>query len=687
MLKRILTAVLCISTLASAVFGAVGCSSGSDMIGKPKVEAAKSGALYDATLNEIDEQYFTDVRNLYHTLCNMGMPMLYVKLPTKAESYGGKSFDYTEFDAFLEREIIDTLDLTALFEDEPDLYYYKYAESFNADGAMKICREITSALPTLYDLLTDGTVNSAEGYYEKAVISGGAPSALEGEGGKYTYNGITIRASDIGIKNVSDPIPREDYIMYAPVSDAGYRLRFYGSENGSFGEGLYTECIVDTASHAEAQAAGYADVTDFILRDDAMTATVTNAANTEIYNNYKGEYGLSAVVVHNLDDMSLLASLADSFSKIVAVDVRNCGDRETVISLVRENTGSDICITLLDPRGENLPFHKSDDIEHNSFKEDTDHSSVPFKDSNRMLQVVYEESSQLETYIKNMTKLKDVCGDSGAELLYVQTPFKVIEGYTVLPEGKEDYANANADNFLSGIEAAGIRTLDLRDTILDAMNPEDIFYRTDHHWTTEAAFWGYTEIVKYLKNELKWSDVDPDGFLTDKNNYTFETRENFYVAHLGNEFAGPVVGIDDFTLIYPNFSSRFRFTNDMNGIHTVSMGGFYNIMYAQRYLEGTDPRVLNRYGACLNGDQAHYIFENTSDGLKLSDKKVLVVKDSFANAVNPFLALTFKNFEVIDLRHFKISTLSDYVEKNGFDLVMFIYNPNLYTKSSNMFRF
>jgi len=193
--------------------------------------------------------------------------------------------------------------------------------------------------------------------------------------------------------------------------------------------------------------------------------------------------------------------------------------------------------------------------------------------------------------------------------------------------------------------------------------------------------------VKYLKNELKWSDVDPDGFLTDKKNYTFETRENFYVAHLGNEFAGPVVGIDDFTLIYPNFSSRFRFTNDMNGIHTVSMGGFYNIMYAQRYLEGTDPRVLNRYGACLNGDQAHYIFENTSDGLKLSDKKVLVVKDSFANAVNPFLALTFKNFEVIDLRHFKISTLSDYVEKNGFDLVMFIYNPNLYTKSSNMFRF
>ena len=155
---------------------------------------------------------------------------------------------------------------------------------------------------------------------------------------------------------------------------------------------------------------------------------------------------------------------------------------------------------------------------------------------------------------------------------------------------------------------------------------------------------------------------------------------------MARDLEGPLVGMDDFTLIYPNFSTRLRVTNDMNGILTVSMGGFYNTVFTQKYLTNTNPKT-NRYAAYLNGDQPHMMIGNTSTGFDIADKKVLVVKDSFANTLNPFLALAVKDFELMDIRHYKLATLSKYISDNDFDIVIFVYNPSLYYSTPNMFRF
>ena len=133
MSKRILCAVLCLVLLIPTLVSCGGDSQAD--VGVPMVKKAESGALIDATIREIPEQFYNEMRNVYYTAYNMGLPMLYVKLPTKAESYGYTSYDYTALNELIYNEFIDTLDLTDIFAEQPDSYYYKYAESFNADGA------------------------------------------------------------------------------------------------------------------------------------------------------------------------------------------------------------------------------------------------------------------------------------------------------------------------------------------------------------------------------------------------------------------------------------------------------------------------------------------------------------------------------------------------------------------------
>ncbi len=679
MLKRLLALSLALVTVTLTF---ASCGGGTSSVGVPDVGIADSGALYDATRREIPENFYLEMSDLYNSMANFGVPVLHIKLPTKAEAYGESTYDYTAYDAFMAQNGIDVIDMTSTFAANPDAYFYKYAEGINADGAMAIADAVSALLPDYYGLLTTGAANSAEGYYTKETLVGAAPNALSTSDSNYYYNGIRISAGDIGISHVDDPLPTDDYFWYN-ATDGDYKLRYYGrdDEGSAFGEGAYTEAIF---RKAEFEAAGDGAVATDYYFYESMTTTVTNHSNTgKVQNDYKAEDSVFAAIVHDLDDTSVLMPLVDCFSKVILVDVRNCGELETAVSLIRENTSTDICISMLSYDADWPKMAKNSPVQLKAFEEG---SEVAFKDSGRMMQVVYPASENIDAYIKNMTEFKSVCDDVGSELLFVQTPFKVLEGYTTLPEGVVDYSNSDADAFLAGIEAAGVKTLDLRDTVQTELDPSEIFYRTDHHWKAESGFWGYTKIIDYIKTNFGWTDVDPDGKLTDKNSYIFETREKDFVAHLAYDFPGPVVGIDDFTLIYPNFSTRYRVLLDRNGVQTVAMGGFRNTMFQQRYLEGDDPRI-NRYAAYLDGDQPLIIIDNTSDGISVSDKRVLVVKDSFANVVNPFIATAFAHTEIIDIRHYKLATLTKYVKDGDFDLVLFVYNPNLYSKVPNMFKF
>lgn len=85
--------------------------------------------------------------------------------------------------------------------------------------------------------------------------------------------------------------------------------------------------------------------------------------------------------------------------------------------------------------------------------------SYVYKMDNGQLTFAYP-SYKTSGIIKQFVGLQQVCDAQGTKLLYVQWPFKVDKYNNLLPHGKEDYANKNADSLIAGLCENGIATLD-----------------------------------------------------------------------------------------------------------------------------------------------------------------------------------------------------------------------------------
>ena len=145
---------------------------------------------------------------------------------------------------------------------------------------------------------------------------------------------------------------------------------------------------------------------------------------------------------------------------------------------------------------------------------------------------------------------------------------------------------------------------------------EYVYYRTDHHWTTLGAYYAYCEIMKAFGME---NDIIPAenfqketvstsfyGTFAAKSGFRFVGADSIELWHLGNE--------DDFLIIADGKTLQ---------------EGFYNLAH----LNGND-----QYSVFLDG--VHDVVTVTKkDG---ENRPTLVIfKDSFANAVAPFLAQHF----------------------------------------------
>ena len=80
--------------------------------------------------------------------------------------------------------------------------------------------------------------------------------------------------------------------------------------------------------------------------------------------------------------------------------------------------------------------------------------------------------------------------------------------------------------------------------------------------------------------------------------------------------------------------------------------------------------------ASLGGDFSYIKIANKLD---TSEKKALIIKDSYANPLSTYLSLNVSELEVIDLRYFEDEmdmSVSEYIEQSNPDTVIMLYNPS-----------
>ncbi len=288
---------------------------------------------------------------------------------------------------------------------------------------------------------------------------------------------------------------------------------------------------------------------------------------------------------------------------------------------------------------------------------------------------------------KNFTVLNKYLKSVGTEFLYIQAPYKVNYEKNTLPYGLEDYPNKNADKLLEGLLKLNIDYIDFREVLSkNFLDYSSHFYNTDHHWTTETAFFAYQYLLDYMEKNY--------GFQYSKQtyneaNYNQVTLKQSFIGSLANRVGKWYAGIDDFTFIYPKFKTELTYMKyDAKGsLYLVRNGTFEESVFYPERMENPDTPLAYRDNCYLGGNP--YLGRIINH--KVHKGKVLFVQDSYGKPIASFMALNFHEVDIIDLRYFTANYLMDFIKEETipYDYVIILYNPSALKRSTyyRQFRF
>ena len=190
---------------------------------------------------------------------------------------------------------------------------------------------------------------------------------------------------------------------------------------------------------------------------------------------------------------------------------------------------------------------------------------------------------------------------------------------------------------------------------LQEKDHEEIYFRTDHHWTQYGAYLAYEELMHTLS-------LEP----VDNSSLTVHKTSGFQ-GTLYSRFRGTFTKGEDFVL--------YEFPEKE---YTVEYAGEDRLEERILFKENLDER--DKYKVYLDGNHPLIKIRNNQAE---REEKVLVLKDSYANAMIPYLAESFSEVHYMDLRYYNAS-LSAYIEKEGFSRVILVYGMDTIGEDPNL---
>ena len=265
----------------------------------------------------------------------------------------------------------------------------------------------------------------------------------------------------------------------------------------------------------------------------------------------------------------------------------------------------------------------------------------------------------------------------GIPYLYIAAPQKIQRGAELLPRGLEESGNATCDAYLAELDRLGVDYLDLRPVFESNGIYSNWFFRTDHHWKPEAAFFAW----QYLSGELDLRyGYETPSILTNPNNWSTRVLDDFFLGSQGKRVGSLYAGVDDFTIYTPKFDTNLTYTNS-DGSFDRSGPFAQSVCFPERVAE-RDWFNGNPYTYYSGGDYAMATMVNHNNP---KGPKVVLLRESFSCALAPFLALSCSELTTIDLRYFS-GDLMDTIRELEPDLVLTLYTASS-TGLDNMFNF
>ncbi len=269
-----------------------------------------------------------------------------------------------------------------------------------------------------------------------------------------------------------------------------------------------------------------------------------------------------------------------------------------------------------------------------------EYNGVYVCDDNWIIEV-YNEPENTKSICEKFNKVASKT-DAVCTLMLVPTAVSVYDD--VLP-ANVSFENSQRDACDYFYNNTDMTCVDLWDAFEQSKDETQLFYKTDHHWTTDAAYIAYCRYCDSV-------GIEP-----------FQ-KSFFDIQTVSQEFFGTTYSKALNAFQIPDKITVYK--QDMTGITVTYLSG-KGELYAEEYLDKKD-----KYSYFLNSNQQIVEIENSNIS---NDRILLVVKDSYANCLVPFLINHYEKVVVLDTRYYR-NGVSFAAQNYSATDILFCFNLN-----------
>lgn len=217
------------------------------------------------------------------------------------------------------------------------------------------------------------------------------------------------------------------------------------------------------------------------------------------------------------------------------------------------------------------------------------------------------------------------------------------------------------DGFYEELRSCGnVNAVDLYEE-LSGNSDNYIYYRTDHHWTTEGAYCGYQKLCREM-------DLVPVDANTNDLKDRLKSVDGFYGTYQA-KYRG-MMGIEPDTLKYYDIPVSTYTAGDKT----------HDTMYDLKKLDTYD-----KYAMFMYGNEGLSVVDAVPDNKSGRKDELILFKDSYANCMIPFFTYNYDRVIITDLRYYSGSVKQLITDHADADILL-MYNFMHFNEDNHFYR-
>ena len=271
------------------------------------------------------------------------------------------------------------------------------------------------------------------------------------------------------------------------------------------------------------------------------------------------------------------------------------------------------------------------------------------------LQNYKEFPVQVNKNIGYVNELAGLCKGTEVDFMLVPNSISVMSDKLPSVNNTEDQQKT-IDKIKSGLDKS-IKFYCPMDELKKAVaDGTQTYYKTDHHWTSDGARVAFDGFMKFLGED--------------------ELKAEYDVKEL-KDFMGTLYSKAPSAFSSKDTMKLYTDKNNKLTVKYVDQNKTTDTLFDSSFEDKKD-----KYSTFLGGNFP--VVEIKADNAQ-QDKKVLILKDSYANCAMPYFTSMYSDVTMMDMRYYHMQklTVAEYVKQNNIDKVILLYNVDFFNTDTN----